>query len=124
MLLESILALQLILYQPIHRDNDILEANIRTEIMPKIGYCESRYEGMKAWNANDGKIGAHSIGKYQWQVESWNDWTRYYGLKNYDIINEANQDDLTLRVIADGQMKKLWKVCSTPEMLAKEIGSY
>src|SRR3990167_4581939 len=77
-------------------DNEMLEMKIRNSILPLLAQCESGRQGMSAWNDNDGGIGKHSIGKYQWQLPSWLYWTNYYGLKNYDIISENDQDDLTL----------------------------
>ena len=91
----------------------VVQSSIPDPIMDRVmqlAVCESGYDST-AINRDDGAVGLHSYGILQFQLPTWEHFSKYYGLHG-DIHNPEHQKVLAYRMIADERYSH-WKICST-----------
>lgn len=93
------------------RINKLTVEEILKEIPPKYGVkvavaesvtkCESQQNPL-AINYNDGGVGKHSYGMWQYQVSTWEDWSKKYG-EELDINSPYDQTKLASYMLSKNQ---------------------
>ena len=79
------------------------------EVFKELMWCESR-NNIKAINYDDGKIGEHSRGPYQFKEETFNHFGKRYGLPHDDIWSVKQQEDIAKEMLKEGRWEH-WYIC-------------